>query len=101
MRVSGSMGWMGWLDVGFLDRSEPGGALWERFESAKKAQERNAGVEALGPGKNAVEEILGYTDINSRPKKKGCVEKDGTHTHDASMGLVYTYLYIYIILYFG
>ena len=32
-----------------------GGALWERFESEKKAQERNAGVEALGPGKNAEE----------------------------------------------
>ena len=50
--------WVGW--VGFLDRSS-GGALWERFESEKKAQERNAGVEALGPGKNA-EEILGYTN---------------------------------------
>ncbi len=31
--------------------------MWERFESEKKAQERNAGVEALGPGK---EEILGF-----------------------------------------
>ena len=55
------MGW--WLDgvgwVGQCDRSS-GGALWERFESEKKAQERNAGVEALG-GKNA-EEILGYTN---------------------------------------
>ena len=52
-----------WLDGvdGLGSSTDPsGGALWERFESEKRAQERNAGVEALG-GKNA-EEILGYTN---------------------------------------
>ena len=64
--------WVGWMSGSSTDPS--GGALWERFESEKKAQERNAGVEALG-GKNA-EEILGYT---KKPVKK--LFHDGTHTH--------------------
>ena len=49
--------------MGSTLRCRSGGALWERFESEKKAQERNAGVEALGPGK---EETLGFLATEKR-----------------------------------
>ena len=57
-----------------------GGALWERFESEKKAQERNAGVEALGPGKMRSKRYLEKNE-STAGEKTSCVEKDGTHTH--------------------